>query len=120
MQPVEVVSKAVVRPKIAPYREVQPIDPDDETQVQLASQYNNVYKQLDEMMRSFDAKIDTLCRERVLLLGDVTFGEMQLLVMRKEMSLLKHFEAHDRALTEKLYQKQAEKAESDTKVIRYY
>ncbi|KAJ3297198.1 Cilia- and flagella-associated protein 44 [Borealophlyctis nickersoniae] len=77
---------------------------------------DKILKSIDQAVKEFDASVDALGKERIVLEGDVKFADMKLLLLYREWVLLKEFEKYDNALADKLVMKRNEKDDIDLKI----
>ena len=70
-------------------------------------------------MTKFDEEVEGLRREKFRAEADLKVLDLKLIVLQKELDLLKEFEKEDISLAEKLQSKRAEKAEFTLKIEEY-
>nr|KAJ3422153.1 Cilia- and flagella-associated protein 44 [Polyrhizophydium stewartii] len=86
------------------------------SKIKLEYEKHEIKKMIDKSVKLFDAAMEKLAHDRVVLEGDLKFADIKLLLFYQEWVLLKEFEKYDTALAEKLSTKKAEKAEIDLKI----
>eukprot|EP01059_Diplonema_ambulator_P013423 TRINITY_DN23947_c0_g1_i5.p1 TRINITY_DN23947_c0_g1~~TRINITY_DN23947_c0_g1_i5.p1 ORF type:complete len:1008 (+),score=516.21 TRINITY_DN23947_c0_g1_i5:2373-5396(+) len=76
---------------------------------QLMFDKNKLQRKIDKTIATFDEALDELRREKFKLEGDLKMADMRILLLYRELVLLKEFKKRDESLTKKLEQHRNEK-----------
>jgi hypothetical protein len=112
------VQKRAIEKHVAPLSDMEQEEL-DAVNKRLAWEKETILQKIGKSVEHFDEEVEALRKEKFKAEGDLKVLDLKMIVLHKELELLKEFEKEDIQLAEKLQAKRSEKAEFTSKIDEF-